>query len=65
MAQSKLFLGSYVKIINRLSMPSNQKSNSNNLKFPNDNNKNNNCPLDFATLLGKTVPMSCLSETHK
>lgn len=28
-------------------------------------NNKNNCILDFATLLGKMVPMPCLSETHK
>lgn len=27
-------------------------------------NNENNCILDFATLLGKMVPMPCLSETH-
>lgn len=26
---------------------------------------NKNCILDFATLLGKMVPMPSLSETHK
>lgn len=46
-------------------MLSNQKSNSNNLKFSNDENKNNNCPLEFAILLGEMVPMPGLSETYK